>query len=76
MYPSWKEWKREWSLEGTLLEAYHGLKESLTTEKVFSGKKNMSGWLVKGVRIYNSWGVLKVLEKGKKKMNAGRKKQF
>ena len=26
----------------------------------------MSGWLVKGVRIYNSWGVLKVLEKGKK----------
>lgn len=64
MYPSWKERKREWILEGTFLEAYHGLRESLTTEKVFSGKKNMSGWLVKGVRSYNSWGLLKILEKG------------
>lgn len=35
--------KREWILEGTL-ETYHGLRESLTTEKVFSGKKYV--WMI------------------------------
>lgn len=56
--------KREQSWEGTFLEAYHGLRGTLTPQSV-QWKKKMPGWLVKCARNHNSWGDLKVLEKGK-----------